>query len=134
MTHPIAHTGTPLEQNLAEHVPEDVRHKPSSRATWRARYLWDTLDKDPAERWFLFKLDAVLLTLASAGYFIKVIIYCTSRASSYITSDDELDVLQEFRSEQHFERLCVGHEGGLGNVWKPIQHRNIGMDGWIRHW
>lgn len=34
-------------------------------------YLWDTLDKSPQERRFLFKLDAVLLTFASLGYFIK---------------------------------------------------------------
>lgn len=34
-------------------------------------YLWDTLDKSPEERRFLFKLDAVLLSFASLGYFIK---------------------------------------------------------------
>ncbi|KAF4952430.1 hypothetical protein FSARC_12647 [Fusarium sarcochroum] len=38
--------------------------------TWRS-YIWDTLDKSPEERKFLFKLDAVVLTLASLGYFIK---------------------------------------------------------------
>lgn len=38
--------------------------------TWRS-YIWDTLDKSPAERKFLFKLDAILLTMASLGYFIK---------------------------------------------------------------
>ncbi|KAL7910585.1 major facilitator superfamily domain-containing protein [Trichoderma velutinum] len=36
-----------------------------------ASYLWDTLDKSPEERRFLFKLDAVLLSFASLGYFIK---------------------------------------------------------------
>ncbi|KAF2185108.1 MFS general substrate transporter [Zopfia rhizophila CBS 207.26] len=34
-------------------------------------YLWDTLDKPKEERWFMFKLDAALLTFASLGYFIK---------------------------------------------------------------
>ena len=34
--------------------------------TWRS-YLWDTLDKSPEERRFLFKLDAVILTFASFG-------------------------------------------------------------------
>ncbi|KAF2735739.1 MFS general substrate transporter [Polyplosphaeria fusca] len=34
-------------------------------------YLWDTLDKPKKERWFMFKLDAALLTFASLGYFIK---------------------------------------------------------------
>ncbi len=34
-------------------------------------YIWDTFDKSPEERRFLFKLDAALLTFASLGYFIK---------------------------------------------------------------
>lgn len=38
--------------------------------TWRS-YVWDTFDKSPEERRFLFKLDAVILTFASLGYFIK---------------------------------------------------------------
>lgn len=36
------------------------------KKTWRS-YLWDTLDKSPEERRFLFKLDAVILTFASFG-------------------------------------------------------------------
>lgn len=40
------------------------------KRTWRS-YLWDTFDKSPEERRFLFKLDAVILTFASLGYFIK---------------------------------------------------------------
>ena len=41
-----------------------------AKKSWK-HYLWDTLDKSPEERRFLFKLDAVLLTFASLGYFIK---------------------------------------------------------------
>jgi MFS transporter, ACS family, pantothenate transporter len=40
------------------------------KRTWRS-YLWDTFDKSPEERRFLFKLDGILLTFASLGYFIK---------------------------------------------------------------
>ncbi|KAF5512773.1 Pantothenate transporter liz1 [Colletotrichum aenigma] len=40
------------------------------KRTWKS-YLWDTFDKSPKERRFLFKLDAVLMTLTSLGYFIK---------------------------------------------------------------
>ncbi|KAI2606545.1 MFS general substrate transporter [Hypoxylon sp. NC1633] len=40
------------------------------KQTWRS-YFWDTFDKSPEERQFLFKLDAVILTFASLGYFIK---------------------------------------------------------------
>ncbi|KAK1991374.1 major facilitator superfamily transporter [Colletotrichum falcatum] len=38
--------------------------------SWRS-YVWDTLDKSPEERKLMFKLDAVILTFASLGYFIK---------------------------------------------------------------
>ena len=36
------------------------------RRNWQS-YLWDTLDKSPEERRFLFKLDFALLTFASLG-------------------------------------------------------------------
>lgn len=40
------------------------------KRTWKS-YIWDTFDKSPEERRFLFKLDAALMTIASLGYFIK---------------------------------------------------------------
>ena len=46
----------------------EFRPKPS----WKS-YLWDTWDKSPEERRFLTKLDTVILTFASLGYFIKSI-------------------------------------------------------------
>jgi ACS family pantothenate transporter-like MFS transporter len=42
---------------------EEVKQKPRK---WYY-YLWDTLDKPKEERWFMFKLDAALLTFASLG-------------------------------------------------------------------
>lgn len=42
----------------------------SPETSWKS-YFWDTFDKSPEERRFLFKLDAILMTLASLGYFIK---------------------------------------------------------------
>ena len=48
----------------ADTIQEQPRQK------WTS-YLWDTLDKPPAERKFLFKLDAAVLTIATLGYFIK---------------------------------------------------------------
>ncbi|KAF5023037.1 hypothetical protein F66182_4921 [Fusarium sp. NRRL 66182] len=53
--------GNETDSSRGEHLPP---------TTWRS-YIWDTLDKSPKERTFLFKLDAVILTLASLGYFIK---------------------------------------------------------------
>jgi ACS family pantothenate transporter-like MFS transporter len=36
------------------------------KRNWRS-YIWDSLDKSPEERHFLFKLDAAVLTFASLG-------------------------------------------------------------------
>ncbi|KAE8162968.1 pantothenate transporter [Aspergillus tamarii] len=51
-------------------VPAPSAKKLPSRPHCTA-YLWDTWDKSPEERRFLFKLDAAILTIASLGYFIK---------------------------------------------------------------
>jgi len=48
----------------------DTIVKANVKRKWQS-YIWDTLDKSPEERHFLFKLDAALLTFASLGYFIK---------------------------------------------------------------
>ena len=45
-------------------IQENVQRK------WQS-YLWDTLDKSPVERKFLFKLDFALLTFASLGTSIQ---------------------------------------------------------------
>lgn len=49
---------------------EDLVIQKTPQKTWRS-YIWDTLDKSPEERRFLFKLDAIILTFASLGYFSK---------------------------------------------------------------
>jgi ACS family pantothenate transporter-like MFS transporter len=40
-------------------------------------YLWDTLDKPKEERWFMFKLDAALLTFASLGSYMSESVPCS---------------------------------------------------------
>ena len=59
----------PLDDEVAQRkVEQVVQEKPSRK--WKS-YIWDSLDKSPEERKFLFKLDLALLTFASLGYFIK---------------------------------------------------------------
>ena len=58
-------TEAPAHNNPAENL---VQKTPKRKLV---SYLWDTFDKSPEERAFLFKLDAALLTFASLGYFIK---------------------------------------------------------------
>ena len=43
-----------------------IMHEKSPQK-WQS-YLWDSLDKSPDERRFLFKLDFALLTFASLGW------------------------------------------------------------------
>jgi len=52
-----------VQATAAAHSDEDAHSKPHK---WYY-YLWDTLDKPKEERWFMFKLDAALLTFASLG-------------------------------------------------------------------
>ncbi|XXG99907.1 hypothetical protein Hte_006248 [Hypoxylon texense] len=76
------------------------------KLSWRA-ILWDTLDKSPEERRFLFKLDAVVLTFASLGYFIKNL--------------DQINVNNAFVSDRKDElakRSCIFHASGtIGNMF-----------------
>ena len=60
-----ASTSSPDPDEVAA---ETIHTKPQQKWT---SYIWDTFDKPPAERRFLFKLDSALLTFATLGYFIK---------------------------------------------------------------
>ena len=61
-------------------IEDDQQREPSDKADaiiqqkverkWQS-YLWDTFDKSPEERKFLFKLDFALLTFASLGDVLK---------------------------------------------------------------
>ena len=74
LAHPIpAFTMTSTEPNdenrAAKQHAVDIIEKEIPKK-WTG-YIWDTFDKSPEERKYLFKLDAAILTFASLGYFIK---------------------------------------------------------------
>jgi hypothetical protein len=54
----------PESLRAAEHAEEVIKEEVPRK--WRS-YVWDTLDKPKEERWFMFKLDAAILTFASLG-------------------------------------------------------------------
>lgn len=58
----------PDTAGVNQHAEEVIQDKP--KRSWKS-YVWDTFDKSPEERRFLFKLDAAVLTFASLGYLIK---------------------------------------------------------------
>lgn len=61
-----------IEQEVQIHqaTADVVQEQPKRR--WQS-YIWDSLDKSPEERRFLFKLDSAVLTFACLGYFIKAL-------------------------------------------------------------
>jgi hypothetical protein len=77
---------------------EDVNSKPHK---WYY-YLWDTLDKPKEERWFMFKLDAALLTFASLGIVPRGF-SCYGSA----TKPHHRLLHQISRSDEHQQRVCV---------------------------
>lgn len=60
----------PTEKSDVAYSSSLVSVESTPKRTWRS-HLWDTFDRSPEERRFLFKIDAVILTFASLGYFIK---------------------------------------------------------------
>jgi hypothetical protein len=61
------------------------------KRTWTS-YLWDTLDKSPEERRFLFKLDCAILTFGTCGSYApssslswKANVYQVSSSSTWIS-------------------------------------------------
>lgn len=58
-----------LSEDQGQREPSDKAEdiiKENVQRTWQS-YLWDSFDKSPEERKFLFKLDFALLTFASLG-------------------------------------------------------------------
>ncbi len=66
---------TEFESNVEHDVTREVVQQ-KVKTKWTS-YIWDTLDKSPQERKFLFKLDADLLTFASLG--MKIFQDCVNR-------------------------------------------------------
>jgi len=70
-------------------------------------YVWDTLDKPKEERWFMFKLDAALLTFASLGTVSMFL-----RRSLWIA--DRYRILHQVpRPVQHQQRFRLGNVSSL---------------------
>lgn len=59
--------GHVIDNSSSEEVSSSII-KEETKKTWTS-YIWDTLDKSPQERRFLFKLDLAVLTFASLGEF-----------------------------------------------------------------
>lgn len=81
------------------------------KRSWKS-YIWDTFDKSPEERRFLFKLDAALMTLASLGYFIKYLdqVYMASPSSAVLVLTGKVNVNNAFVSGMKEDMNLFGNE------------------------
>ncbi|PGH16790.1 hypothetical protein AJ80_05105 [Polytolypa hystricis UAMH7299] len=61
---------SPVTDSPPSSVTAIVEQTP--KRTWRS-HIWDTFDKPREERRFLFKFDAIVMTFASLGFFIKIL-------------------------------------------------------------
>jgi ACS family pantothenate transporter-like MFS transporter len=66
---PIKSADNVVDEQAYERAQEVIAVKPKRK--WQS-YIWDTFDKSPEERKFLFKIDTALLTLASFGMWNSI--------------------------------------------------------------
>jgi len=94
-----------------ERAQEVVAVKPKRK--WQS-YIWDTFDKSPEERKFLFKIDTALLTLASFGMW-------NSFAIDENTTDTQYRLLYQVpRSIQHQQCLCLWNVSAIHDSPPPL--------------
>ncbi|KAK2026319.1 major facilitator superfamily transporter [Colletotrichum zoysiae] len=88
------------KESTSPSITEVLQETP--KATWKS-YIWDTFDKSPEERRFLFKLDAVLMTLASLGYFIKYLDQVNINNAFVSGMKEDLSL---YKNELNYMQVC----------------------------
>ncbi|ODN73695.1 hypothetical protein L202_07240 [Cryptococcus amylolentus CBS 6039] len=69
MSNPVPFVEEPAGKVRVDVESREVIEQPP-KSTWKGK-IWDTFDRPPLERKLLFKVDAIILTFASIGYFLK---------------------------------------------------------------
>ncbi|KAL2793207.1 major facilitator superfamily domain-containing protein [Aspergillus keveii] len=95
-----------LARNNKPSFPE--AHYPS----WKG-CLWDTFDKPPEERRFLFKLDAALLTFATLGYFVKTLDQNNINSAFVSGMKEDLGL---YKNELNYMQACWTVGYALGEI------------------
>ncbi|KAF2015865.1 pantothenate transporter [Aaosphaeria arxii CBS 175.79] len=118
--HPSISKSRPIPAHRARRSADPSRH-------WYY-YLWDTLDKPKEERWFMFKLDAALLTFASLGYFIKYLDQMNINSAFVSGMKEDLNL---YGNELNYMQTCwtVGYV--LGEIPSNIILTRVRPSIWI---
>ncbi|ODN86836.1 pantothenate transporter [Cryptococcus wingfieldii CBS 7118] len=69
MSNPVPFVEEPVRKVRVD-VESILAVEEPPKSTWKGK-IWDTFDRPPLERKLLFKVDAIILTFASIGYFLK---------------------------------------------------------------
>ncbi|KAI9691083.1 MAG: hypothetical protein M1822_008703 [Bathelium mastoideum] len=106
-----------------------IQERPKRK--WQS-YIWDSLDKTPEERKFLFKLDSALVTFACLGYFIKYLDQANINNAFVSGMKEDLGLYQNqlnylqvawtvgyvvsqgswYRKDELAKRACIFHTSG----------------------
>ncbi|KAL2846993.1 major facilitator superfamily domain-containing protein [Aspergillus pseudodeflectus] len=86
-------------------VEEDV-------SSWKS-CVWDTFDKSPEERRFLFKLDFALLTFATLGYFVKTLDQNNINSAFVSGMKEDLGL---YKNELNYMQACWTVGYALGEI------------------
>ncbi|KAF2421055.1 putative MFS transporter Liz1/Seo1 [Tothia fuscella] len=109
------------ENKIAQIVQVEPKRK------W-VSYIWDTFDKSPEERRFLFKLDAAILTFASLGYFIKYLDQININNAFVSGMKEDLGL---YKNQLNYMQACwtVGYV--IGEIPSNIMLTKIRPQYWI---
>ncbi|WVQ72199.1 hypothetical protein IAR50_001745 [Cryptococcus sp. DSM 104548] len=83
---PVPFVEEPMGKVHVDVESREVVEQPP-KSTWKGK-VWDTFDRPPLERKLLFKVDAIILTFASIGYFLKNLDQ-TNVSNAYLTGMKE---------------------------------------------
>ncbi|CAG8961285.1 hypothetical protein HYFRA_00013564 [Hymenoscyphus fraxineus] len=105
-----------------EVIQKDVKKR------WQS-YIWDTFDKSPEERHFMFKLDFALLTMASlAGYFIKNL-HQTNINNAFVSGMKE--DLNLYENEFNYMQTCWTIGYVIGEIPSNLVLTRVRPSVWI---
>jgi hypothetical protein len=91
------------EDVVSSNVLENTEKPALPQSSWKS-CVWDTFDKSPEERRFLFKLDVALLTFATLGMWHGLLYWL----HWFVNIPFFARILREnARSEQHQQRIRV---------------------------
>ncbi|CEN60856.1 Putative Pantothenate transporter [Aspergillus calidoustus] len=100
------------EDVVSSNDPENTGKPALPQSSWKS-CVWDTFDKSPEERRFLFKLDVALLTFATLGYFVKTLDQNNINSAFVSGMKEDLGL---YKNELNYMQACWTVGYALGEI------------------